>query len=121
MLNKLITLIIRAVAVYFIAFGIALSIGEVFLKEIPNHNDYFVALLFFLWGIGGIYSLLKFNQPYHFISVEIVGDKILDTIDDKQKYKIEEDMLRLKKLYDEDILTDNEYKIKLQVLKERYL
>ena len=74
-----------------------------------------------IWIAGGIYSLANLNNSYNFSALKNVKNKVSESIDYKNKQKIEEEMLRVKKLFNNNILTEDEYNQKIKSLKEKYL
>ncbi len=117
MLNKLFALAVRGGITFGIGVGLGLALNEGFNIERP------IPMLAgtTVWLLGGIYSLLKFNQPFNVNALEEADDKIHNIIDDQSKKKIEDDMLRVKELLDSRILTKDEYEQKMKILKEKYL
>ncbi|MBL0686870.1 MAG: hypothetical protein JJV94_03480 [Sulfurospirillum sp.] len=114
MLNKLFALAVRA--------GITFGIGFAPLFQgFELDDDIRIILVFGIWILGGIYSFLKFNQPFNINALEKADKKIHSAIDDQSKKKIEGAMLRIKKLLDSGILTQEEYSQKMEVLKNKYL
>jgi len=115
MIIKLLSLLIRGGVVFGFGYLIGFTLHEGFnLKQnIP------IVGASIIWISGGLYSLLKFNVPF---SVLIqLKNSISVIIDDKNKNKIEESMIRTKKLFDNGILTQDEYDKKIKELKEKYL
>ena len=116
MLDKIISLSIRV--------GVACGVG--FIVGITVHNvvgnDISVFLASIIWFVGGIYSLYNFNNPYNFVFVAVKNaeNKVAEILDNKNKQKIEEEMLRVKNLRDNDILTEDEYNRKMKSLKDKY-
>lgn len=117
MLNNIISLIIRG----GITFGIGFLIGAGSDVVLAVGDTPSLVIASIVWIIGGIYSLSNFNDPYNFIKITSTENKISEIIDSKNKQKIEEEMLRVKKLLDNDILTKDEYDHKIKVLKSKYL
>jgi hypothetical protein len=118
MLNKLLTFVIRAGVI----FGVGMIVGGLILNDIFGMTgDLSLIVASIIWVIGGIYSLLKFNTAYSFIFLKNAEQKITEIIDHKNKQKIENEMLRIKQLLDNDILTENEYNCKMKILKGKYL
>lgn len=117
MLNKLFALSVRGGITFGLAIGLVLTLKESFNAAILIQNLAGTAVLI----LGGIYSLLKFNQPFNINALEEVDSKIRNIIDDQSKRKVEDDMLRVKKLLDSGILTQEEYEQKIKVLKNKYL
>ena len=115
MLNKLFALAVRGGVTFGIGLGLGLILNIGFDKDIVELS------MIGVWILGGIYSLIKFNQPFNINALEEADDKIHNIIDDQSKKKIEEDMLRIKKLLDSGILTQEEYEHKIKVLKNKYL
>lgn len=108
MLNKLFSFLIRG----GITFALGLAVGYLL--------DSLLAASI-IWVLGGIYALAKINDSYNISGLTSVENKITGAIDENNKKKIEADMLRIKNLYDKDILTQDEYDKKIQILKAKYL
>jgi hypothetical protein len=74
-----------------------------------------------IWIVGDIYSLAYFNNSYNFSALKNADHRILEVIVKRKKQKIEEEMLQIKRLLDNGILTEDEYNQKMKPLKEKYL
>ena len=117
MLNKLFALAVRGGITFGIGFTIAFTLNVSF-----NSGEAIAWLVAgSIWLTGGIYSFSKFNTPFNVNSLKEVDDKIHSIIDDKNMKKTEDVMLRVKKLLDSGILTQEEYEQKMKVLKNKYL
>lgn len=117
MLNKLFALAVRGGITFGVGFGVGITLNEGF-----NSGSTITGLVAgVIWISGGIYSLLKFNQPFNVNALEEVDEKIHNIIDEQSKKKIEDEMLRVKQLLDSGILTKDEYDQKIKVLKNKYL
>ena len=117
MLNKIITLLIRG----GITFGIGVLAIVILYDGLGVTGDIRFVPADIIWIAGGIYSLLNFNNSYKFSALEKVDNKASELIDNKNKLKIEQEMLRVKKLLDNNILTEEEYSHKMKSLKQKYL
>lgn len=82
MLNKLFSLIVRGGITFGIGLGVGLGLNE------GMHTDDGNGVGIVIWIIGGIYSLLKFNQPFNVNVLEQADDKIDNIIDEQSKKKI---------------------------------
>ncbi len=102
-----------------LGIGYLIGAGSDAVLAVGNAESLVIASI--VWIIGGIYSLSNFNNPYNLTKVKSTDNKISRIIDGKNKQKIEEEMLRVKKLLDNDILTKDEYDHKIKVLKSKYL
>lgn len=117
MINKIFTLLIRV----GITFGLGYAIGAS-VDGIPSSSrNAPILVASVIWIFGGIYSLLKFNDSYNILALTNTENKIAEVIDEKNKKKIEDNMLRIKSLYDNGILTQDEYDQKIKTLKDNYL
>ena len=116
MLNKLFALAVRGV----VTFGIGVGLGFTLYKGFDSGKHIAEFSMLGIWLLGGIYSLVKFNQPFNINALEKADDKIHNIIDVQSKKKIEDDMLRVKKLLDSGILTQEEYEHKIKGLKNKY-
>ena len=116
MLSNIISLIIRG----GLTFGIGLLIGLTMSKSFGLH-DVSMIMASIVWIAGGIYSLSNFNNPYNITAIENIKNKISEIIDGKNKQKIEEEMLRVKKLLDSGILTEDEFNDRIKLLKSKFL
>jgi uncharacterized membrane protein YuzA (DUF378 family) len=117
MLNNIISLTIRG----GLTFVIGLLTANIVDSVLGMHNDVPTIIAIIVFIIGGIYSLSNFNNPYNITAVKNTDNKISEIIDGKNKQKIEEDMLRVKKLLDSGILTEDEFNHKIKLLKSKYL
>jgi uncharacterized membrane protein (Fun14 family) len=110
MINKVLSFLIRGGITGVLGFAVGAPLRSIEIASI-------------IWVIGGIYTLSKFNHPFKI--VVLMTDKIENkanvVIDENSKKKIESDMLRIKNLYDNGILTQDEYDQKIQILKDKYL
>lgn len=116
MLNKIISLLIRG----GVTFGIGWLVGFTLYEGLDVRGDIPIVIASIIWITGGIYSLANFNNSYNFSALKNVENKVSEAIDNKNKQKIEEEMLRVKKLLDNKILTEDEYNQKMKSLKEKY-
>jgi hypothetical protein len=110
MINKILSLLIRGGITVIIGFAIGAPLESIEIASI-------------IWIIGGIYTLAKFNDSYNIVVVTTakIENKISGVMDENSKKKIESDMLSVKNLYDNGILTQDEYDKKMQILKNKYL
>lgn len=116
MLEKLFSLLIRCGITFGIGWAVGAAIGETL------HNESFALMVAFaIWLFGGIYSFLKFNAPYNIFALKNTENQIIEVLDKRNKRKIEDDMLKIKQLLDNGILTQDEYDKKIQELKNKYL
>jgi len=128
MLAKLISLLIRG-AIFVFTFGLlALILYKVFdagktAAEISMIGG---------WILGGLWALLKFNSPFRFVesagfvqsaneAAHSAGDNLVTSLSEKRKRKTADEMLELKRLLDEEILSQVEYDSKMSGLKKKYL
>lgn len=107
MINKIFTLIIRG----GVTGILGLAVGA------PLHS---IEIASAIWIIGGIYTLVRFNDSYNIAALRSAEDKMVEIVDNKNKQKLEEEMLRIKNLRDKDILTEDEYNRKMNSLKDKY-
>jgi hypothetical protein len=117
MLSKIISLSIRGGVI----FGIGFLVGATLHNGLDFRGDIPIITASIIWIAGGIYSLANFNNPYNLSSLKYVENKFSESIDNRNRQKIEEEMLRVKKLLDSEILTEDEYNQKMKSLKEKYL
>jgi len=116
MLDKLFSLLIRC----GITFVVGLAVGAT-LGELKFGDDFSLMVAIAIWLFGGIRSLFKFNAPYNIVVLKNTENQIIEVLDRKNKRKIEDDMLKIKQLFDNGILTQDEYDKKIQELKNKYL
>lgn len=117
MLNKLFALLVRGGITFGIAVGVAFTLDIGFNSDRKTVDIVAYGIMLF----GAIYAFSKFNQPFGISVLEDVDEKIHNALDEKSKHKIEDDMLRLKNLLDSNILTQDEYEQKINILKKKYL
>lgn len=117
MINKLITLAIRlGVTWIFVLIGFQTVFNRTEGWDGPAPLVGFVIGL-----IGLIYSQAKFNDHYTFGAASKAENQINEVFDKKKKLQTEEEMLRVKNLFDQGILTEEEYEQKMNKLKDKYL
>jgi len=108
MINKIFSFLIRGGVTCALGFAVGVP-----LDSLPP--------AIFIWVVGGIYTLVTINDSYNIPGLTSAENKIIGSIDENRKKKIAADMLTIKNLYDKDILTQDEYDKKIQVLKDQYL
>ena len=117
MLNRIISLLIRG----GVTFGIGFLVGATLHDGLDVRDGIPIITASIIWISGGLYSLANFNNSYNFSALKNAEKKVSEAIENKNKQKIEEEMLRVKKLLDNNILTEDEYNQKMKSLKEKYL
>lgn len=117
MLSKIISLLIRGGVTFGIGLLVGIALHDGLDRDVIGEIPEITASI--IWIVGGIYSLANFNN--FFSVLKNVENKVSEAIDNKNKQKIEEKMLRVKKLLDSNILTEDEYNQKMKSLKEKYL
>lgn len=117
MINKFITLAIRLGVTWLIAVIVAQTV----YLNIGRSDSPYEAVGWSIVLIGFIYALLKFNDHYTFGAASKAENQISEVIDKKKNLQTEEEMLRVKNLFDQGILTKEEYEQKMSNLKDKYL
>lgn len=117
MINKIISLLVRG----GVTFGIGLLVAAILHDGFDTGVETRILTASIIWIAGGIYSLANFNNSYKFSALQNIENKVSRSIDNNNRKKIEEEMLRVKKLLDNNILTKDEYNQKMKSLKEKYL
>jgi len=117
MINKIITLAIRLGATWLIAVIVA----QIVYSNMGSSNSPYEVVGGLIGLIGLVYALFKFNDHYTFGAASKAENQIGEVIDKKKKFQTEEEMLRVKKLFDQGILTKEEYEQKMDNLKAKYL
>lgn len=115
MISKLLSFLVGA----GIIIGLGWIIGATLYNGFHIRSNIPLLVASVIWFFGGLYVLQKFNQPFNVIKG--IYKKVSDVIGEKNKRKTEDDMLRLKHLLDSEILTKEEYEIKIKTLKDKYL
>lgn len=116
MLNKVISLLVRGGVV----FGIGWLVGATLHEGLDVRGYIPIVTASIIWIAGGFYSLANFNNSYNFSFLKNIENKASEASVNKNKKKVEEEMLRVKKLLDSKILTEDEYNQKMKSLKEKY-
>lgn len=117
MINKILTLAIRL----GITWLIAVVIAEIVYQNAGHPNNPYEVVGWSIGLIGFIYSIIKFNNHFNFGIASKAENQISEVIDKKMKLQTEDEMLRIKNLYDQGILTKEEYDQKISILKKKYL
>ncbi len=118
MLIKAFSLLLRSIVI----FGLGVTIGGVTF-EIGGNDNIAVGVAILVFTSGAVWAISSFNEPLKVLSVtasKISGYK------NKQARKsdmqrLENEMFRLKELKDADIVTEEEYNLKIASLKKHYL
>lgn len=123
MLNKIVSFFIRGGLSILIGLLIGASITTIDYQtrsdlELTGSTPFLIAC--FIWFVGGCYTISKIKKPYHFSWVTKVEKEFFESREDKKKKKLEDNMFRVKQLFDSQIITQEEYEERIKSLKEKY-
>ena len=129
MLLNALSLLLRSIVV----FGVGLTIGGVTF-EIGGNDNIAVGVAILVFTSGAVWAISSFYEPLKVLSVTASKiSKVLSVTASKisgyknkrvrksNMQRLEHEMLRLKELKDADIVTEEEYNLKIASLKKHYL
>jgi len=120
-MSKILSFILRLGITY-----VSMVLIFAFIKTVLNLSESVGGVFMSVVGIiGFVYSVNKFNTPLSFLSqisfLSQVDNSITKEVKNHKSKKIEDEMLRVRELYDKKILSEEEYQSKVDTLKKEYI